>query len=241
MKRLKNSCFEKFQVPEPDEQTPIFFFKCILYPVIAFGVALALSERAMIWEFFKANHAPLAAIGTIFIAISSLWVSLRSLAFAAKQREHNELSIRPYLEFTRTRPTKGEKESHGIYLRNFGTGPAKLIEYKFKIDGTEYSNSEEFIVALKNLIIRDICAAGFSGSIFNNPWIGRYFVPALFPNQSERILWIYNDWVEGTSTDEQNIQELIEAFHCSLDRIQIDVSYITPHNKKLTASTENNL
>lgn len=234
---MKRTIIQRLEVPEPHEQSPRFIRRCILFPILILFGCYSYANWKMIWQFLSDNHGVLAALATIFIAISSLWISLRSLAFASKQREHNELSIMPHLAFTTTYPAVNQDQCHAIYLRNFGTGPARDLNYQFQIDGTKYSDEDSFLEDFQSEFRAALYAAGFDVPTLTQSLTGRYFVPALFPNQSERILWLWSESDVQWPTNDENKKDLIKVFHDLIDRIEIEISYTTPHNRTLSVST----
>jgi len=198
-------------------------------PTTILAFALGLSFLSQIWDFTVANSNVLAALATIFIAITSLYVSLRTLSFADKQRRHNEYSLRPLLYITRTHPAQNEKNCHGLHLRNFGTGPAQNVSYEFEFDGVKYQNQDEFYNAFRMKFVKDGWAPEYSNLI------GRYFVEALFPNQSERFLWLYPETdVDWPVNHPQNKEDIIESFHDLLKITKVHVKYHTPYQEVIS-------
>ena len=184
-------------------------------------------------QYLDDHGDAVTAISTIFIAISSLIISIKTLGFLAAQQRHHESSIMPHLEVTNAMPTN-LKERHGLHLKNFGTGPARSIRYSFTLDGEVITEKNEFIKKFKELFFKQLYDEGFSSDILPPKLIGTYFVPALFPNGSELILWLCSEnETKWNFNDKKNEADLIAAFHRSLSKVGIEILYLTPHNKAL--------
>lgn len=85
----------------------------------------------------------LAQIGVMIVAISAVAISVWQ---GQLMKRHNELTVRPYFNFTRNFNTT--EDIFEIQLANQGYGPAIFIEYIIEIDGQIFQNWNS---ALKHL------------------------------------------------------------------------------------------
>lgn len=71
-------------------------------------------------------------------------------------REHNRLSVKPYVQVTPY--LEGANKRIGLYISNYGLGPAVIEKASLSLDGKSYDLTQDiWQTALKNINIDDLC------------------------------------------------------------------------------------
>ncbi|MBU2514552.1 hypothetical protein KJ966_24770 [bacterium] len=86
----------------------------------------------------KQNWDKVLAISTTVIALVAVVVSIWQ---GIETRKHNRLSVKPILDLVYVNKYEPEKTYPGIYLENYGVGPAIIKEVIVKLDGKPYYKS----------------------------------------------------------------------------------------------------
>lgn len=131
-------------------------------------------------------------------------------------------------------------ECHAVYVRNFGASLARDIKYEFQIGEDSFTNAEQFFQEFaKKFVSHYALDYGTTFEDANQGWIGRYFSPALYPNHTERILWLKGA-EDGMhfSQNEEDKRQVFDAFHDLLEQTDIRVIYSSPHKRRFSRSLE---
>lgn len=102
------------------------------------------------------------AIGTVLMALCALITSLwQSYAL----RQHNELSVRPFLQFESNWDKRPDgKISWNIYINNNGMGPANVVSSQLLVDNKPVEGTNQLMPAL-----------GFVQDCFGSGQIHRFY------------------------------------------------------------------
>lgn len=92
-------------------------------------------KKAVNWEKITALCSMLVALCALLI---SIWQGY-------SMQQHNQLSLRPYLETELNTELDGRWE---LFINNNGLGPAHVNNVQYFVDGKSYENREDFLVAL---------------------------------------------------------------------------------------------
>lgn len=96
---------------------------------------MSSSKKTINWEKY-------AALSSMFVAVFALAISIWQ---GYTMKEHNKLSLRPYLE---TELNNDEAGSWELFINNHGMGPAQASQVHFYVDGIARANREEFLLSL---------------------------------------------------------------------------------------------
>ena len=90
-----------------------------------------------IYKFFRNNiNLKLSDFLTLFVAIVALFISIRQ---GKTQTNIDLANSSPYLQFTFNEVNR--EPIKGIKISNLGTGPAKVISFKYYLNEKQYNNS----------------------------------------------------------------------------------------------------
>lgn len=100
--------------------------------------------------------------------ISAIGISLLALTVSLWQgwtaREHNRLSVKPYLQVTPY--LEGQHERVGLYISNYGLGPAVIENATLSLDSRPHDlTKNSWQEALQQIAIDDLC--------FRKSWLPR--------------------------------------------------------------------
>lgn len=146
---------------------------------------------------------------TSFCAIFVATIALAVAIFEAKVvREHQQLSVWPYLTFysTSIAELNGKPLPLAMYLKNEGIGPAKVKYVKYFLEGKEYTESEE--------VFKQILPDYTEGSLHSDYEV----MKVMLPNKEHLILGAFTRPQETKNFFEQvRAKKLnIEICYCSL-------------------------
>lgn len=148
------------------------------------------------------------AIGTVLMAICALTTSLwQSYA----QRQHNELSVRPFLQFESNWDKKPDgKFSWNVVINNNGMGPANVVSSLLLVDNKPVESTSQLMPAL-----------GFLQDCFGSGHIHRFY------KTGDRQLVVHgeNAGCELTSAELQQ-----------LNRVRIQLVYESLYGETFVAS-----
>lgn len=161
----------------------------------------------------------LVTIATVSISVFALAVSVWQ-GYAS--REHNRLSVRPYVQSTPY--LEGPNKRNGIYISNYGLGPAILNKATINIDGTSHLLSKDiWEQAFKPIGIDDLC--------FSKSWIPR---GSVIPINKEIHL------IKLTSAESSRCLLEVAKFLSEHD-LSLTLEYTSMYNEKITTKNSFNM
>lgn len=148
------------------------------------------------------------AIGTVLMALCALTTSLwQSYA----QRQHNELSVRPFLQFESNWDKNPDgKISWSIYINNNGMGPANVVSSQLLVDNRPVDSTHQLMPAL-----------GFAQECFGSGQIHRFY------KTGDRQLVLHGE-NDGCQLSQAELKQL--------DRVRIQLVYESLYGETFVVS-----
>ncbi len=87
----------------------------------------------------RINSDKLANYAVVFIALTAVFISIWQ---GRLMQKHNELTVRPYFNFTKNWETTNDTKSFSLELANQGYGPAIFQDYYIEANGQKFDNWE---------------------------------------------------------------------------------------------------
>lgn len=95
-----------------------------------------------IWQAYGAVAGVVVAVGALVASGVAILISHRQTKFIKDQlelqRNHNKLSVKPHLQWSRARNWADDGGRFKVSIQNTGFGPAKLLSLRFFLDGVEF-------------------------------------------------------------------------------------------------------